>query len=97
MAFRRWIWVEDTSTGHRMDLDERSLARLLVEGAVRVVEGYPVNEGTDARPRPMKPFLDLADVPAAPPAKRTRKPRKKTAPAAQPAEPTTTTSAEGAE
>lgn len=55
MAHRRWIWCRDTKTGHHYDVDERQLPRLVKQGAVEPVKGYPVNEGPDARPRPTKP------------------------------------------
>lgn len=59
MAFRRWIWVEDTQTKHRFDVDERQVDRLVAEGSVRIVEGYPVNEGPNVGPRQAKHHVDL--------------------------------------
>lgn len=69
MAHRRWIWVEDTTTGHRYDVDHRRVDQLVQRNAVRIVEGYPANEGPDARPRPAKHATGLGgeprrDVPA---------------------------------
>lgn len=62
MAYRRWIWCRDTTTGHHMDIDERQLPRLLKAGAVERVENYPVNEGPNVGPRPAKPNVPLPNV-----------------------------------
>lgn len=59
MAFRRWIWVRDTTTGHHMDVDERQLERLVRTGAVEPVPNYPVNEGQNVSPRRAKPNVNL--------------------------------------
>lgn len=59
MAFRRWIWVEDTKTGHRFDVDARQLDRMVRTGAVKPVPDYPVNEGQNVSPRPDKPNVTL--------------------------------------
>lgn len=59
MAYRRWIWCRDTTTGHHMDVDERQLARLVKAKAVEPVKDYPVNEGQDVRPRPAKPMRPI--------------------------------------
>lgn len=61
MAFRSWIWVKDTSTGHRYDVDYRQLDRLVKKGAVEVVKDYPTNEGQNVAPRPAKHRDDLGD------------------------------------
>lgn len=59
MAFRRWIWVRDTTTNHHMDVDERQLERLVRTGAVEPVPNYPVNEGQNVSPRRAKPNVNL--------------------------------------
>jgi hypothetical protein len=59
VAFRRWIWCRDTTTGHHLDIDEKRLDGLVKAGAVEPVPDYEVNEGFDARPRPAKPNLSL--------------------------------------
>ncbi|MDG4792014.1 hypothetical protein O7626_40070 [Micromonospora sp. WMMD1102] len=63
MAHRRWIWVEDTTTGHRFDVDHRQVDRLVQEGSVVLVEGYPVNEGPNAQPRRPKHATGLDGEP----------------------------------
>lgn len=63
MAHRRWIWVEDTQTKHRFDVDHRQVDRLVQEGAVEVVEGYPINEGANVQPRTAKHATGLDGEP----------------------------------
>ncbi|GAA4439376.1 hypothetical protein [Phytohabitans houttuyneae] len=109
MAWRKWVWCRDTTTGHHMDVDARQLPRLLRAKAVEVVEGYAPNEGPDVGPRPAKPRRSIAEPPEPassevdhqttaatdPTEPAARKPRKTAAPAEPPAE--NPTSSEGAE
>jgi len=62
MAYNRWIWVEDTATGHRYDVDHRRVAHLVAASAVQVVHGYPPNEGPNVHPRRPKHTAVLADL-----------------------------------
>jgi hypothetical protein len=80
VAHRRWIWVEDTTTGHRYDVDYRRVDRLVQKDAVRIVESYPVNEGVNAHPRPAKHATGLDGSP-----RHTRQAGEPATPAAAPA------------
>lgn len=44
-----YVWCKDDSTGHLVDVDERSL-----RDGLTPVAGYPTNSGPGARPRPAK-------------------------------------------
>jgi hypothetical protein len=97
MAWRRWIWVEDTTTGAHFDVDATRLDALVEAGAVRPVAGYPATVGPTGAPRRAKPRIDLADLPTTVPERepvRARPPRKSTASVPPPADPITTTETE---
>lgn len=59
-----YVRLRDLTTGHQWDSCLEASEAYLATGGVKIVTRYPPHEAS--RPRPAKPFRDLAGRPAKP-------------------------------